>query len=120
MIFPYGETVAVVRAGLVDDGYGNQVRDWSMSTSTPYGGCAVAQGTRGSQGVQGSEDLTGDRNVIVSDLVVFMPTGADVTATDRLEVRARTYEVVGEPFDWASPFTGVRFGAVVYCNRVEG
>lgn len=114
MIFPYGESVSVLRAGLVDDGYGNQVSDWSTATSTPYDGCAVAQGTRG------GEVLAGDRDAVVSDLVVFMPPGADVVATDRLEVRGRAYEVVGEPFDWASPFTGAAFGVVVYCNRVEG
>lgn len=111
--FPYGETVAVVRASLVDDGYGNQAGDWSTTTRTPYEGCAVAQGTRG------GEVLT-DRNAVVSDLVVFMPSGAAVMATDRLEVRGRAYEVVGEPFDWTSPFTATRFGVVVYCNRVEG
>lgn len=113
MRFPYGETVTVVRAGLVDDGYGNPVPDWAAATSTPYEGCAVAQGTRGSE-------VLDDRNAVVSDLVVFMPPGADVAATDRLSVRARDYEVVGEPFDWTSPYTSTAFGTVVYCNRVEG
>lgn len=118
--FPYGETVAVLRAGLVDDGYGNQVLDWASATSTQYEGCAVAQGGRAGQGAKGDEILTGDRNAVISDLVVFMPTGADVRATDRLEIRSRVYEVLGEPFDWVNPFTGVAFGVVVYCNRVEG
>lgn len=113
MIFPAGETVTVVRAGLVDDGYGNEVSDWANATSTPYEGCAVAQGTRGSE-------VLADRNAVLSDLVVFMPPGADVAPTDRLEVRGREYEVVGEPFGWTSPFTGTAFGVVVYCNRVEG
>ncbi|AYF29307.1 hypothetical protein CSH63_17915 [Micromonospora tulbaghiae] len=112
--FPAGETVTVVRAPLVDDGYGNQARDWPAAARTPHDGCAVAQGSRG------GEAFTGDRNAVLSDLQVFMRPGADVVATDRLEVRGRTYEVVGEPFDWSSPFTGVRFGTVVYCNRVEG
>jgi hypothetical protein len=116
MTFPYGETVAVVRASLVDDGYGNQTPDWSAATSTPHEGCAVAQGAKGGA----TEDATGDRNVVVSDLVVFMPAGADVLATDRLEIRGRVYEVVGEPFDWRSPFTGTAFGTAVYCNRAEG
>ncbi|MEU5668951.1 hypothetical protein ABZ749_01010 [Micromonospora sp. NPDC047753] len=111
--FPHGESVAVLRAGLADDGYGNKVRDWSAATSTPYAGCAVAQNGR-------DESLTGDRNVVASDLVVFMPVGADVLATDRLEIRGRAYEVVGEPFAWKSPFSGIEFGTVAYCNRVEG
>lgn len=115
-MFPYGEPVAVLRAGLVEDGYGNSTPDWAAATSTRYEGCAVGQGAKGT----GTEDATGDRNVVVSDLVVFMPTGADVRATDRLEIRDRVYEVVGEPFDWFSPFTGTRFGVVVYCNRAEG
>ncbi|MBM0203193.1 hypothetical protein JNW90_09160 [Micromonospora sp. STR1s_5] len=111
--FPYGETVTALRAGLVPDGYGNQVRDWSAATSTPYAGCAVAQNGR-------DESLTGDRNAVASDLIVFMPSGADVLAADRLEIRGRAYEVVGEPFSWVSPFSGMAFGTVVYCNRVEG
>ncbi|MFE9955837.1 hypothetical protein [Micromonospora sp. NPDC005299] len=113
MIFPHGETVTVLRAQLVDDGYGNPVGDWSTAGSIPYEGCAVAQGTRGSE-------ILADRNAVLSDLVVFMPSGVDVKATDRLEVRGRAYEVVGEPFDWVNPFTGMAFGVVVYCNRVEG
>lgn len=114
MIFPYGEPAAVVRASLVDDGYGNPVPDWASAVRTSYAGCAVAQGTRG------GETLTGDRDTITSDLAVFMPSGADVVATDRLEIRGREYEVVGEPFDWVSPFSGTAFGTAVYCNRVEG
>lgn len=114
MIFPYGEPVTVLRAGLVDDGYGNPVRDWSTATRTPHEGCAVGQGTRG------GEALTGDRDTITSDLAVFMPSAADVVATDRLEIRGREYEVVGVPFDWRSPFSGTAFGTAVYCNRVEG
>lgn len=117
MIFAYGEPVTVVRAPLTTDDYGNQVRDWSNAASTPYQGCAVAGGARGNGS---TEDLTGDRDVIVSDLIVFMPPGADVLPTDRLEVRGRAYEVVGEPFDWVSPFSGTAFGTPVYCNRVEG
>ncbi|MEU7771227.1 hypothetical protein AB0C44_07865 [Micromonospora taraxaci] len=113
IVFPYGETVTVLRAVLVEDEYENQVRDWENATPTPYAGCAVAQNGR-------DESLTGDRNVIASDLIVFMPFGADVLATDRLEIRGRAYEVVGATFAWRSPFSGLAFGTVVYCNRVEG
>jgi hypothetical protein len=116
VIFAYGETVKVVRASLATDGYGNQVYDWPTATRTPHDGCGVAQGAKGGA----TEDLTGDRDAIISDRIVLMPSGADVVATDRLEVRGRDYEVVGEPFDWVNPFTGTAFGVVVYCNRVEG
>lgn len=112
--FPHGEPVTVVRASLVDDGYGNPIRDWASATRTPHEGCAVAQGTRG------GETLTGDRDTIISDLAVFMPSGVDVAPMDRLEIRGRDYEVVGEPFDWVSPFSGTAFALAVYCNRVEG
>jgi hypothetical protein len=116
VIFPYGETVAVLRALLVDADYNNEDYDWPNATSTPYAGCAVAQGGRD----RTTEIHTGDRDVIISDLIIFMPPGTDVTATDRLNVRGRAYEVVGEPFGWTSPFSGTRFGVVVYCKRVEG
>lgn len=120
MIFAYGETVKRLRAELVDAGYNNVAFDWPNATATPYPGCGVAQGMQGGQGVQGSEIFTGDRDAIVSDRIVLMPSGADVLPTDRMEVRGLAYEVVGEPFDWINPFTGTAFGVVVYCNRVEG
>jgi head-tail adaptor len=116
VIFAHGETVTAKRAPLVADEYGNQVRDWSNAAAIPHDGCAVAQGAKGSA----TEDLTGDRDPIISDRIVVMPSGTDVVATDRLQVRGREYEVVGEPFDWVNPFTGTAFGVVVYCNRVEG
>lgn len=114
MIFAYGETVTVMRAPLTEDEYGNQVSDWENATSTPHEGCAVGLAGRG------DEVFTGDREAAISDLIVLMPSGTDVVPTDRLEIRGRAYQVVGEPFDWVNPFTGTAFGLAVYCNRVEG
>lgn len=114
MRFAAGETVTRLRASTTTDRYGNEIRDWSTATSTPYEGCGVARGN------VTDETVTADRDVVVSDLVIYMPPAADVVASDRIEVRGQTCEVVGSPFLWRSPFTGHQFGLVVNANRVEG
>lgn len=114
MRLPHGETVTRIRAPVTTDRYGNEVRDWPHATSTPYPGCGIAQGAAG------TETVTADRDVVITDLVVYMPISTDVTASDRLEVRGHTYEIVGTPFAWRNPFTGRTFGLVVGANRAEG
>lgn len=116
MIFPHGETVTRIRAQQVVDRYGNKAWDWPNATRTTIARCGVAQGSRGSA----AEVLTAERDAVISDVTVYMPTGTDVLATDRLEIRGLTFEVVGSPFDWRNPFTGRAFGVVVNANRVEG
>ncbi|MFF4779413.1 hypothetical protein ACFY05_42020 [Microtetraspora fusca] len=116
MRFPAGETVTVLRAPLVPDRYGSQVRDWDSPARTSYDGCAVANWARG----RVSEVHADGRDPVVSDLIIYMPPGADVAAADRLEVRGEVYELVGEPFGWSNPLTGTVFGVAVNCDRVEG
>lgn len=116
MIFPRGETVTRVRAPLTTDRYGNEVRDWPNAARIDYKRCAVAQGSRGSA----AEILTIERNAVISDVVIYLPADADLVATDRMEVRGHTFEVVGEPFDWRNPWSGRDFGVVANGNRVEG
>lgn len=109
--FPYGETATVIRAGLSDDGYGNQVRDWTTAVRTPSPGWGFAPR-------HGDENtIAGSQGVIVG-LTGYGPPGADVLPTDRMEVRGEVYEVVGEVGEWRNPFTGWEPGVEVALRRV--
>lgn len=113
-MFPHGETVTRLRAGVTVDPYSQEVtRDWSNPVSFDIEGCAVADG--------GSvEPDQAAREQVTSDFDVIAPAGSDITFGDRLEVRGLVCEVEGRPFDWRSPFTGWAPGLVVRCKIVEG
>lgn len=112
-MFPYGETVTVLTAGTTTDRYGNEVPDWGNATSTLVPGCGVAP--------RSSSELNDpSRAAVIVGLTVYLPPGSVVSARDRMVVRGGTYEVVGEPGDWRSPFTGEAFGLEVALQRVEG
>lgn len=99
-----GETVIRWRAPLVADEYGNKARNWTNATSTTYTSCAVALGSAFDDLPIADEASASDLSVLITD------SGAEVLPTDRLEVRDRMYEVVGEPFTWKHPMTGTEFG----------
>ena len=111
MIFPYGETAVILRAPLVDAGYGNQERDWDNATPTESPGWAFAPRP-------GDETTTSDSPSVIVGLTGYGPPGADVLPTDRLEVRGDVYEVEGEVGEWRSPFTGWEPGVEVALRRV--
>lgn len=109
--FPHGETVTVVRPGApTEDQYGNEVPGAPTSTDVP--GCAVAPRSS-------SEDLQARDQVIVG-LNVWMPSGSDVRATDRMRVRGVLYDIDGEPGLFATPFTGTSGHVQVSLTRVSG
>lgn len=109
--FPHGETVTIIRPGPpTEDEYGNSVPGTPVETSVP--GCAVAPRSS-------SEDLQARDQVIIG-LTVWMPSGTDVRATDKMRVRSVLYEVDGEPGSYASPFTGTGGPVQVALTRIEG
>lgn len=112
MSFPAGESVVVVRRPGRDK-YGDQVA--GSDVRTEYEDCGVADGS-----ALGPETLGGHEAPVVSDYLLFLPIGADVLATDAVEVRGVECEVVGKPFTWSNPLTGLSFGVVVRANRGEG
>lgn len=61
---------------------------------------------------------------IVVGLQVFPPFGSDIRATDRVRIDvppwAGTFDVVGEPGNWQSPFTGRKAGMEVALTRTGG
>lgn len=106
------ETVTRLRAATAVDPYsGDPAEDWTIPTSVTFTRCLVWAG--------GSvEPRSADRQAVEVDIRVALPAGADVTARDRLIVRGKTYQVVGEPFDWR--MGGYQPGTVAGANRVEG
>jgi Phage head-tail joining protein. len=95
MISYHRDTVTVVRAELVDDGYGNQVPDWANAARHVVLGCRV-QPERGSE-------YTLDRDAIVTRWRLFAPAAADIRDTDRIEYEGVTYDIDGSVERWPSP-----------------
>ncbi|MEU5974294.1 hypothetical protein [Streptomyces sp. NPDC047315] len=91
MTLLYSQTVVILRAALVVDRYGNDVRDWTRATKTTVGGVSVQP--------DGSTEATGDRPVIVSGLRLTTRRGIDidVASGDRVEFAGRLLDVDGHP-----------------------
>lgn len=82
------DVVTRLRAPMGADGYGNQVPDWPNATRLDIA-ARVQQSSA-------SED-TYDRDAQTAQFVVFLPAGADVTGSDRLDWHGRILELVGPP-----------------------
>lgn len=87
----YTQTVEVLRAPLVEDRYGNGVRDWASAARTTVRRVAVqpADSTEGN----------GDRQAVTSSLRLITRRGADIdlTAGDRVVALGWLLDVDGEP-----------------------
>jgi len=108
-----GETVTRLRAGRVEDRYGNLAKDWSEADSVEIGGCLFAPASD-------REDTGAGREGTVVTPVLYCPPGADISATDRVVVRGVTYEADGGPSDWRWPSTGGGAGIEMPLRRVDG
>lgn len=104
-----GEVVTRLRAGSSTDPYSGQpAEDWAAPAEQEITTLAPAEPRPSSEPVQDA------RNAVTSGFTLYLPTGSDVTARDRMTVRGVTYDVLGEPADW----TGA--GLVVQVGRTEG
>jgi hypothetical protein len=115
-VFVWHRDVLVrVRAPVVDDPYGNPVRDWDAATSTDLSGWRV-------QPVQGSRQNTADtlpRDGLERRQRAFGPPDADVLRTDRIEWQGETWIVDGDVDRWRSP-TGRLAHTELILQRMEG
>lgn len=114
MNFAHGETVTILHPGSsAEDDYGDTTT--ATWTAEDVAGCAVAPGA--------SEENNRRQATVSVDFTVYMPAGTTVEPEARMMVRGDTdddtYEVVGEPADWRSPFTGWRPGVVVELVRSQ-
>jgi head-tail adaptor len=81
-------TVTRLRAPLASDAYGNKVPDWAAADRLDL----PARVQQASQ-----QEDTRDRDQQTAQFLVFLPAGADVTGSDRLEWAGRTLELAGPP-----------------------
>ena len=103
-----GHTITVIRPPERD---GNGDPKPGTGGRTDVDGCSVQP----RQSVE-ANDL---RNTVTTGLVAFVPAGADIRATDRIEWRGVTYAVDGEPADWQD-LDAVPSHVEVALTRVEG
>lgn len=80
-------TLRVQRAPLVDDGRGNQARDWANAEEHDSAGWAIDAGDT-------SEDNENRDGAAVS-YTCRGPFGADILGSDRVELFGSLFEVVG-------------------------
>jgi hypothetical protein len=112
--FPFGTTITVHRT--VQDRYGN-VTD---TADHAVAGCALAPSS-GSSGQSASTEDTDRRDTVIRGLVLYGPPGADIQATDVIELPDGTrWQVDGDTGSWTSPFSGWRAGVQVSLSRVTG
>jgi hypothetical protein len=106
---PFGATITVtVVRPAATDGFGDPT---GTATETAVSGCSVWQD-------EGAEDTT-NADTVTTPVRMVAPADTDLRATDRVIVAGLTYEVVGEPVNYRSPFTAAEFlGA--YLRRVTG
>lgn len=101
-----GETVTRLRAGTTTDPYsGEPVADWATSTELDITTIVPAEPRPSSEPVQEA------RNAVTSGFTLYLPSDADVTARDRMRVRGRVYDVLGDPAVWLGAGVVVQVGA---------
>lgn len=110
MPFTRGFTVTVTRYTRNTDG------DWLVGASFTIDNCAVSPSSKRTY-----ETETYAEDAIRADLVLFVPSGSGVQATDHVTLPDGTeWEVWGYPVDYASPFTGWAPGGQVNLRRFTG
>lgn len=79
--------IDVVRAPLVEDGRGNESRNWSEATETPSVGWAVDAGS--------TIDDSTNRDGSAVEYTIRGPYAVDVAATDRVRLLGGVFEITG-------------------------
>lgn len=114
-MFPFGETITILTAGLEEDPYsGDLAPSWELPPSE-----VVVPGV-GVEPRPSGEPTQEARNAVMSGFTLYLPTGTEIGPQNRVLARGETYEVLGEPAEWRNPFTGWAPGVVVQVERVEG
>ena len=95
------ETVTVIRAPLIANRYGGQVRDWDNAVRTDVDGVSI-------QPAATTEDVR-DRELLTNRFTLFTSRGRDIDllATDRVQWNGLTLQVDGDPNRWPAPGGGV-------------
>lgn len=112
----YAETVVRLRAPLVDDAYGNPVRDWANAAEfeVPFG-VQVQPSTS-------VEPIEVGRASVVTHHRLLTPIGVDLDLlrTDRIRWRGEDFDVDGEVARHMRPSTGTVHHVEAMLKRVGG
>lgn len=100
------ETVVRLRAATVTDTYSQD--PWETPSELSIRTLAPAEPRPSGEPVQDA------RNAVSSGWTVYFPEGVDITSADRLRIRGKEYQVLGEPAVWHGA------GVVVQCDRTVG
>lgn len=106
------ETVTVLTAEVVEDGYGDDTMDWTTPTRVDVLALGVEPRPSG-------EPVQEARNSITSGFTLYLPTGTAITPANRVEIRGSVYDVMGEAGDWRG-LSGWTPGLVVQTQRTAG
>lgn len=110
------ETVTRLRAPLVDDRYGDKIRDWNNADALTIENCRIIP-----ELVASDRDPSGrvDREVVVDRWLLFAPSGVDILATDHIRWDNDEYVIEGEVLRWPSP-SGRLSHIEAHLMQVEG
>ena len=117
MTWAYPEPVTLLRNefGSSQDEYGN---DLLTPVQVVVEGCVVRPSDANAAG--SNEDVSA-RDLVISGYTLLAPPGTVIEPTDQvLLTDGFTYEVVGRPGEWRSPFTNHGPGVQVTLRRVTG
>jgi hypothetical protein len=110
-----GETVVLLTAATATDPYsGETVADWSLTPVETTLETAWPPEPRPSD-----EPVQDARNAVVSGFTLYFDSWPAVTPQNRMRVRDRVYDVLGEPAEWRWP-SGEVAGSVVQVGRTVG
>lgn len=85
------ETVQILSASIEYD-HGAPVESWDDPETVDLPGCSVQPGD--------SEEHLGERTDTSIVWSVYAPAGAEVSSSNRIKIRNKTYSVDGEPKYW--------------------
>lgn len=106
--FPYGITVTVQRQA--EDRFGN----FTTASEHPVGPCGIDY-------TGSSETSQTPSDTVNRQATLYVPAGADLTATDRVVLPdGSRWSVVGHTADFTSPMTGWNPGMTVQLQQVSG
>lgn len=80
--------VDILTADLVENEYGDEIKDWDDPTVTT---------TRGRMRQRGADEALGDREMALADWVLFLPPTVTASHLDRVAWEGDLYEVSGDP-----------------------
>lgn len=107
------QTITRLRATTTENRYGDAERAWTNPDRLDISGCLIAPRAEG-------EDTANGRQGVIVGLTVYAPAGADVVATDRVEVAGVVHTVEGQPADWSGGFGSWQPGVELRLKAVTG